>query len=354
VVTANVAEVALAATVTLAGTVADEDVLPSATDAPPVRAGPLSVTVPVGFVDPPCTVAALNPSDDTAVAAGTTVSIALWLPPPVNVAEMPDVAVEAKASRLVTVNVAEFFPDVTVTVAGTVAAVVLLLVRLTTTPLVGAVAFKVTVPVEVDAVPLGSLVMLVGFRVRFEMVGGFTVSDAVCCTPLYVAVIVAVVWIPTLTEVTVKLVEVEFAGTVTLPGTVAEAELLPSVTDAPPVGAGPFSVTVAIEFAEPPCTDVGFSVSEATPDAAATTVSVALLVPPPVSVAEMLGVAVEVKPSTLVTVKVAELLPEATVAVAGTVAAAVLLLARLTTTPPAGAVVFNVTVPVDVDAVPLG
>ena len=97
-----------------------------------------------------------------------------------------------------------------------------------------------------------------------------------------------------------------------------------------------------------------FSVSDATPDAGATTVSVALLVPPPVSVAEMLGVAVTVNPSTLVTVKVAELVPETTVAVAGTVAAAVLLLARLTTTPPVGAVVFNVTVPVDVDAVPLG
>ena len=70
--------------------------------------------------------------------------------------------------------------------------------------------------------------------------------------------------------------------------------------------------------------------------------------------AEILEVAVAVNPSTLVTVNVIELLPEGTVAVAGTVAAAVLLLARVTTTPPVGAVAFNVTVPVEVDAVPLG
>src|SRR5712672_2065567 len=107
---------------------------------------------------------------------------------------------------------------------------------------------------------------------------------------------VAVVWIPTLTEVTVKVVEVALAGTVTLAGRVAEGELLPSVTDAPPVGAGAFSVTVAVEFAKPPCTDFGLSVRVATPDAGDTTVSVALLVPPPVSVAEMLEVAVAVNP----------------------------------------------------------
>jgi hypothetical protein len=165
---------------------------------------------------------------------------------------------------------------------------------------------------------------------------------------------VAVVWIPTLTEVTMKVVEVELAGTVTLPDTVAEGELLPSVTNAPPVGAGPFSVTVAVEFANPPCTDVGFSFSEATPDAAGTTVSVALLVPPPVSVPEMLEVAVAVNPLILITGNVTVLLPAATVAVGGTVEAAVLLLAKLTTTPPVGAVVFNITLPVDVDAGPLG
>ena len=97
---------------------------------------------------------------------------------------MLDVAVAANPSMLVTVNVAELLPDDTVTVAGTVAAAVLLLARVTTTPPVGAVAFNVTVPVDVDAVPLGWLVTLVGFSVTDEIAGGFTVSAAVCCTPL--------------------------------------------------------------------------------------------------------------------------------------------------------------------------
>ena len=65
-------------------------------------------------------------------------------------------------------------------------------------------------------------------------------------------------------------------------------------------------------------------------------------------------VAVATNPSTLVTVNVVELPPAGTIAVVGTVAAAVLLLDRVTTTPPVGAVAFNVTVPVEVDAVPLG
>jgi hypothetical protein len=178
----------------------------------------------------------------------------------------------AATGVLVTINVVELLPAGTVTVLpDKVATAVLSLAILTTTPPLGAVVFNVTF--AVDAAPP---ITPVGLNPTNEMAGGFTVKTAVCCTPLYVAVIVAIVWLPTLTEVTMKVVEVEFAGTVTLPVTVAEAELLPSVTDAPPVGAGPFSVTVAVEFAIPPCTDVGFNVSEATPDAAGTTVSVAL------------------------------------------------------------------------------
>ena len=97
---------------------------------------------------------------------------------------MLEVAVAVKPLMLVTVNVVELLPDGTVAVARTVAAAVLLLARVTVTPPVGAVAFKVTVPVEVDAVPLGSLVTLVGFRVTEEICGGFTVRTVVCCTPL--------------------------------------------------------------------------------------------------------------------------------------------------------------------------
>jgi hypothetical protein len=49
----------------------------------------------------------------------------------------------------------------------------------------------------------------------------------------------------------------------------------------------------------------------------------------------------------VVTVNVADVLPAATVTLVGTVAAAVLLLERLTTAPPAGATPLRVTVPVE-------
>jgi hypothetical protein len=62
--------------------------------------------------------------------------------------------------------------------------------------------------------------------------------------------------------VTVKVALAAPAGMVTLAGTVATAGmLLMSVTTAPPVRAGPLSVTLAVE-GDPPLTLVGFSESE--------------------------------------------------------------------------------------------
>jgi hypothetical protein len=184
-VTVKFAVVAFAATVTLTGTVAAAvSLLVSVTTAPSVGAGPFSVTVAFGFVKPPCTVVALNPSDFTPVAGGATVSVAFWLPPPVSVAEILDVAVAVSPSMLVTLNVVVLLPDGTVAVAGTVAAAVLLLAKVTVTPPVGAVAFNVTVAVEFDAVPLDSLARVAGFKVTEEMAGGLTVRTEVCRTPL--------------------------------------------------------------------------------------------------------------------------------------------------------------------------
>ena len=86
-----------------------------------------------------------------------------------------------------------------------------------------------------------------------------------------------VVWAPTLTEVTGKVAVVAFAATVRLAGTVAaDVLLLASVTTAPPVGAGPFSVTVAVGLVKPPCTGFVFSPTDVTPVAGGTIVSVAL------------------------------------------------------------------------------
>jgi hypothetical protein len=64
-------------------------------------------------------------------------------------------------------------------------------------------------------------------------------------------------------EVTVKVVEVAFAATVTLAGTEAAALLsLDSRTTAPPVPARPLRLTVAVELEDPPTTAVGDRVSD--------------------------------------------------------------------------------------------
>jgi hypothetical protein len=52
------------------------------------------------------------------------------------------------------------------------------------------------------------------------------------------------------------------AVTVTLEGTLAAPLLLESITCAPPLRAGPLSVTVPVEDCAPPVTLVGFTVSE--------------------------------------------------------------------------------------------
>ena len=76
----NVAEVAPAGTVTLAGTVAAA-VLPlvRVTDAPPVGAAPVKRTVPVELF-PPTTLVGLSETDVTE-AAEFTISVAFAVPP---------------------------------------------------------------------------------------------------------------------------------------------------------------------------------------------------------------------------------------------------------------------------------
>jgi hypothetical protein len=60
---------------------------------------------------------------------------------------------------------------------------------------------------------------------------------------------------------TVKVALLAPARTVTLEGTLATTLLLESITCAPPVGAGPLSVTVPVDCT-PPVTLMGFSVTE--------------------------------------------------------------------------------------------
>ncbi len=98
--------------------------------------------------------------------------------------------------------------------------------------------------------------------------------------PLYDAVIVTSCERTTTDVTTVNVTVVAPAGTVTLAGTEAtDGLLLESATCAPPAGAGPLRVTVAVEFCTPPVTVVGFSVSEDT--TGGMTVSVAVWLAPP-------------------------------------------------------------------------
>jgi len=78
-----------------------------------------------------------------------------------------------------TVKVAELVPAATVTVAGTLALVGLLLESETKVPPSGAAPLRLTVPVELEPPPT-----VVGFSEREVNTGGFTASAVVCVMPL--------------------------------------------------------------------------------------------------------------------------------------------------------------------------
>ena len=88
-------------------------------------------------------------------------------------------------------------------------------------------------------------------------------SEAVLVTPAYDAEMVTGVDAVTALVLTVNVALLAPAATVTLAGTVAvDVLLLERETAAPPVSAGPLSVTVPVEDCTPPVTLAGFSVSE--------------------------------------------------------------------------------------------
>jgi hypothetical protein len=338
VVTLNVALVAPAATVTLAGTAAtDVLLLLSVTTAPPVGAALLNVTVPVEEL-PPVTLVGFRLTPERAAPGAVTVRFAEAVP--LYVPEMLTEVVVPTAT-VVTVNVALVAPAATVTFAGTVATDVLLLESVTTAPPVGAALFSVTVPVEV-APPVTDA----GLTLSEEIAGGFTVTTNVSVVLLLsVAEIVTCVAAATALVLTVNVALVAPAATVTLAGTVAtEVLLLLKVTTAPPIGAELFSVTVPVEVV-PPVTVAGLTLTDDKPTGGFT-VNVAVPELPPLSVA-VIVTGVDALTALVLTVNAALVDPAAIVTLAGTIAVAVLLLESVTVEPPAGATVFNVTVPVD-------
>jgi len=192
VVTANVAVVAPDATVTVEGAVADELLLESETEKPPVGAADPIVTVPVEEV-PPATDVGLS---ESAVGTGAViVRVAVW-----DVLLAVAVIVElvlVETAVVVAVNVAVVAPEATVTELGTTAEVELL-VRLTDSPPEGAALEIVTVPVE-EAPPATE----VGLKLTLLGVGAVIVRVAVL-VPLRFAVIVALVLVATAVVVTVN------------------------------------------------------------------------------------------------------------------------------------------------------
>ena len=281
VVTVNVAEVAPAGTVTVAGTVPTAVLLlDSDTTVPPAGAALDSVTVPVDGAGE-VTVVGFSVSVESAgglavsgAAAGGGLIVKVAFAEPLSVAVMIALVTVATVS-VVTVKVPEVAPAGSVIKLGTLALALLLdnvTRRWGVVPAAG--AESVTVPME-EAPP----VTLVGFKVTDETAPGVTVRTALRATP-NVAVMVTLVLAPTASEVTVKVAVFELAGTVTVAGTVAAAVLLlDRVTTVPAAGAVLSRVTVPVEFTTPPSTDVGLSVTDTAEVAAGTTVSVALCVP---------------------------------------------------------------------------
>jgi hypothetical protein len=136
---------------------------------PPAGAGPLIVAVPVELL-PPST--ELGEKVMLVTVGAWTVKVAVLFEAP-RVAVIVTVAFDDTAA-VVAVKVAVVLPDVTVTLAGTVAAAVLELDKLTATPEGPAAPLMVTVPVE--SVPPDTVV---GDMARLVTVGTVTVSVAV-------------------------------------------------------------------------------------------------------------------------------------------------------------------------------
>src|SRR5262245_18168997 len=191
-------------------------------------------------------------------ACGLTVSVAVRVAPPptpviVTVVVLATVLVE-------TVNVALVAPEATVTLAGTVAALVLELESVTTSPPAGAALVSVAVPVE--ELPPVTPVGLSEIELRLAGGGtGFTVRVAVRVFAPCVAVIVTAVEVATELVETAKVAVVAPEATVTLAGTVAMLVFeLDSDTASPPAGAALVSVTVPLAPL-PPTTLVGFTLT---------------------------------------------------------------------------------------------
>ena len=197
---------------------------------PPNGAGAVRVAVPVVEMPPGTTVGEIASEVSAGKLVGLRVKTVLTVAP--YVPEM--VTLVSEATELVlTVNVALVCVAGTVTVAGTVAAPVLLLLNVTTAPPAGAAAPSVTIPVAelVEVTTGGSNTT----ETRFDVAPvGVTASARYIVAP-YVAEMFVVTVDATVGVVIVKFAVLAPAGTVTVEGTVpADVLLLASAIVTPP------------------------------------------------------------------------------------------------------------------------
>ena len=170
--------VAPAGMVMLLGTLARLELLRSCTTAPPAGAGPLRVTVPVAVLPPQTEVGLIVSDWSVTLGEGLTVRVAVRETPPAEAVIVTLVALET--ARVETVKFALVAPAGTVTVLGTVATFVLLLLRFTTNPPDGAGAVRVTVPVL-----LLPPTTLVGFRLKLLRLGCVGPPPPTACNARY-------------------------------------------------------------------------------------------------------------------------------------------------------------------------
>ena len=235
VVIVNVADVAPAATVTVAGTVALVLFEARVTTLPLGPAGPVNVTVPITGAPP-------NRADGESVTLDTpapvTVRTVVFVTEPAVAVTVTGVSDET--GLVLILNVAEVAPAGTVTLAGTVALVEEDF-NVTMVPPVGAPPERVTVPVELVP-PTTEL----GETDTLAKLPEVRVSVPVRLKPLRVPVTVTVVVASTLEVVTAKVAVDAPPGIVTVPGNVTEGELELSEITIPAVGAVPAKVTLPV------------------------------------------------------------------------------------------------------------
>jgi len=203
-------------------------------------------------VNPQTTLAGLK--DIVITAGGATVS-PLDVVVPLGSVAVRLTEVLAETGSELALKVPLVAPPAMLKLAGTVAALVLLLARATLKPAVGAGPLRATVPTE----PLPPVTEL-GLNVNDLMRAGLTFKEALILLAPRVAVTLTLFAAATPTVVAVKVCDNFPLRIVTLAATSTEGSELLRETEVPPEGAALLIVTVPVDFV-PPVTVAGLKVN---------------------------------------------------------------------------------------------